>query len=269
MTAADHRAARRPSASRRLPAGRSARRTMLGALASLLASPCFAAVGETDLGTATAAAGSATLPLTTTAACPAGSLLVLFGADAGAANSINSIADSAGNTWSFGNTGTVGSGRQRFGYVRPGVMLPLANGGTITPTFAGTTGAKLAAAACFSAVSTAGGNNSVRDIDGVGTTGTSTSPSFTSSATLLSNAELVIGGSLIVAGGADAFTQDAAYANLPAALSTDALRWGWKMTTAVGAQTYAPTLGTSRTWGDDIASFVQSQGLRSMTGVGQ
>src|SRR3954471_17356488 len=86
-----------------------------------------------NIGNNSAAAGAATLDITTTAACPAGNaVLVLTAVIANVA--INAPTDSAGNTWNAGQSITLSgtSARQRLQFLsaRNNAGLPI--GATIT-----------------------------------------------------------------------------------------------------------------------------------------
>lgn len=197
-----------------------------------------------QLGSASAAAGSTTLTLTTTADSPAGNTIVVFAGDSGAVG-VNAVTDSAGNSYTVGTlfSGTSGKGRP-FHCLN---AARLGAGGAITATFSATGAAKL-----MSAVSV--GGVAAPDVEGAGATGTSTTPSL-ASGTLGHGGEIVFGLAVIVLGASDAFTESAGFTGNTAALNGAALRWTWRIVSTGAGVTYAPSLGTSRTWAVNVKSF--------------
>lgn len=227
---------------------------LLGALAALAWSvPAVAAIGTpTSLGTASAAAsgGTGTLVITTGADCPPGSLAVVI-ADGEGSIATTTVADSAGNSYTAGTTYAFPSNRLRFYWSIIGTDLP--SSGTITTTYALDTGKKYATASCVSGVASA-------DLDGgaSGTTGASTAPSITT-ATLNNANEIIYAVVQVVTGVSDTYTEDAGNGwttlNSVSLATSGKMHVAYKIVAATTAKTYAPTLGTSRTWGESYQTF--------------
>jgi hypothetical protein len=220
-----------------------------------------------DIGNNSAATGSATLAVTTTAACPAGNAVAVFtGVIANVG--INAVTDSAGSTYSQGTSitlsGSVARQRLQFANARNNGGLPI--GSTITANYAATTGIKLAAAACISGAMSVG---NPADVEATPTTGTGTSPSLPITNPPLSPAEIDICAYLVASGAGDTFTNTSGFSPLARVNNSAALDWEYKITSDFSQQTCAPTLGTSRTWGVNGRGFLQTQGVRALTGVGQ
>ena len=200
------------------------------------------------LGTATSTASTTTLVITTTTASAAGACIVVAVGWVNVATTLSSVTDSAGNSYTVG---TLASGTNTRGYFAfsPNAKA-LASSGTITFTFALAVAIK---GAC--AVSVAGLSSAPADTEGAGATGTSTLPTITG-ATLAQPDEIVFGFTVVNAGNADAFIEASGFTSNASALPSGcAVRSGYKIVSATAAVTYAPTLGTSRTWVTQIKSF--------------
>ena len=198
-----------------------------------------------QLGAATGAAGSMTLALMTSVDSPAGNTIVVLVGDT-AANTVNSLSDSAGNTYVAGLSYSDGTNfRLRPFWCLNALDLP--SGGAITATFASTAQSKLMGAVSVSGLAAA-------DTQGAGATGTGTAPSIATGA-LGWPAEIVFGMLNVKAGAGDAFTEAPGFTSNTPALSTAALRWAWQIVTSNAGVTYAPTLGTSRLWGVNTLTF--------------
>lgn len=197
-----------------------------------------------SLGTASAASGSTTLALTTTNTALAGSIVVVFTAATGSA-SPTSVADAAGNTYVGGTAVANGTGKSRQFYTF--VTSTLSSGQAITVTYSGTGGSKLASAATISGLA-------ARDASGAGAFGTSTAPSI-ATGSLSWPAEIVLGYTQVSGGAGDSFTESPGFTSLASVLSTDALRAAYQIVSQAASVTYAPTLGTSRTWGANLLTF--------------
>ncbi len=197
------------------------------------------------LGATNAAGGVATtLVLTTTAAAPAGGLIVVV-ASGSQTTAINTCADSAGNTYSSDTTFANGTGKQRIFWSFNTITLP--SGGTITVTYGATTPVKNIAAVSVTGCAAV-------NLIGVGALGTSTAPTIATAVLGWPN-EIVIGLTQVSAGSGDTFTEAAGFTSLASSLNGDGLHWAWQITMANSAVTYAPTLGTSRTWGVNTLTF--------------
>lgn len=199
------------------------------------------------LGAANAAAGALTLVLTTTATAPAGGLIVVVCSGSQGSN-INSCADSAGNTYTangIASTFSNGVGKSHFFWSFNAIALP--SGGAITVTYGVVTPVKN-----MSAVSVTG--CAAADLKGVGALGTSTAPTIATGVLGWPN-EIIFGLTQVSAGSADGFTEAAGFTSLAPSLNGDGLHWAWQITTANASPTYAPTLGTSRTWGVNTLTF--------------
>lgn len=161
-------------------------------------------------------------------------------------------ADTAGNTYSRASIGGAGILSTYF----CGNALALVNTNTITVTLAQT--GKNAAVSAFYFMSASG----QRDFNGVGASGTSTTPSAGAS-TPNSNGSLIIGIVGSMGTSADTFTQDStngAYLNFPvrvgiAGTGGPTIAGGSLVQSAAASINYAPTLGTSRAWQARLQGF--------------
>ncbi len=198
-----------------------------------------------QLGSATGAPGSLTQALTTSIDSPYGNTIVVL-VGASTANAINAVTDSAGNTYAAGVSYTDGASfRQRPFWCLNALQLP--SGGTITATFNATGAVKLVGAVSVSGLAAA-------DSQAAGATGAGTAPSIATGG-LGWPAEIVFGMLSVKTGAADAFTEAPGFTGNSPALATAALRWAWQIVTSSAGVTYAPTLGTSRTWGANTLTF--------------
>ena len=198
-----------------------------------------------QLGSAAGAAGSTAQSLTTTVDSPAGNTIVVL-AGLNTTNTINSVTDSAGNTYVAGLGYTDGANfRQRPFWCSNALDLP--SGGTITVAFQTTGGVKLAAAVSVSGLAAA-------DTQAAGATGTSTAPTIATGALGWPN-EIVFGMLTVKSGAADTITEASGFTSNSPVLMTNALRWAWQIVASGAGVTYAPTLGTSRLWGVNTLTF--------------
>ncbi len=91
--------------------------------------------------------------------------------------------------------------------------------------------------------------------------GSSTSPSSGATATTTQADELVVGAVSVAGPSSDSFTADGNFSGGPFRLSQDSgsyprtLNTEYRIVSATGTYTYAPTLGTSRLWADAIATY--------------
>lgn len=224
-----------------------------------------------QLGTASAASGGVdTLAITTGPNSAAGNLLVLLAAHGTAAETISSVADSASNTYAAGTQVSSGNFAIRPFYSAASALL-LA-GGTITTTFS-SNDQQYAAAISIPGVLA----SSPLDKQAAGTASSGTSPSI-ATGTLAQANEVVIGFIIVEAGAADTFTEASGFTTggSIALASNSILRWAWKETTATTTVTYAPTLGTSRSYIANVLSFkaasatsvhAVSQGIAAFAGL--
>lgn len=196
------------------------------------------------LGSANAASGSLTLALTTTADSPAGNTIVVFIASGNTAT-ISGVTDSAGNIYTAGNSLSSGSTKQNIFWCIGALHLPI--GGTITGTWAASTGSKMLGATSVSGILSV-------DQEPTGTSGTGTAPSITS-AVLGQAGEIIFAQAVIANGAGDSFTPAPGFTVGGSASNGAAMRWAYKASLDQGAVTYAPTLGTSRTWGVKLIAF--------------
>ncbi len=221
-----------------------------------------------SIGTTQNKTAGTTTVLTTTAAVPAGALIgIWYSVDGDGANAngeIESVTDSAGNTYVVGEAvsqGTTNAGVAGGIYYAKNATS-LASGSTITLNW---TGASSPAAKSVSAFYVEG-IDTTSPLDVIGTaTGTSTTPSVSTSATTTQADVLTIGIVAREGPSGDTFTQDAspAYATPPVIVGTSGggatsnvtLAGGRFIESATGVKTYNPTLGTSRDWAAVIVTF--------------
>lgn len=221
--------------------------------------------------------------LTTTAAAPAGSLIVVgvaFDAD----GVIGSVADSAGNTYSLaaGAAGGVTNTTAEAAVYYAQNAAALGSGGTITVNWSTQPAAKAVSALCATGIAASGA------LDQTGTgTGSSTTPTATTAGATAQAEELTIGLVALEIHNAAAFTQDSspAYATPPAKTGTTGgaddsnitIAGGYFIESATGTKTYNPTLGFARDWAAIVCTFKAalseavgtSAGAATVSGVGQ
>ena len=228
-----------------------------------------------QIGTAQDKVASMSQVITTTAAAAAGSLVVLaIALDPTSVGLTITISDSAGgNTWTLAGNVTNGSGTAgvRSHIFASKLTNGIANGGTITFSFNTNVTAKASVALNYS------GADNAEDVAAGTGTGNSTTPTASLTPTLpddllvgvvgregptgdaagTNDADTAGGASWVqrtsigTSGGAAASNIGAGYVN-PAATATVVSD---KITTSAAAQTYNPTLGTSRLWAEVLVTF--------------
>lgn len=210
------------------------------------------------LGSTSAAAGSATLALTTLVDAPAGSLIFVSAAWNTSA-AISSCADSAGNTYTADTVANPPGGyEQRSFYSNASVDLPA--GSTITVTYSATTNVKVLQAFAVNGVTT----NSASD-KGVVAVGTSVSPSA-STGVLVQAAEIIFASVGIAGGTATVTGEGSGFTSLGSVASgTIGLHSAYKIVAATTTVTYAPTLSASVGWSVDLRSFRASTANRFLS----
>jgi hypothetical protein len=212
-------------------------------------------------------AESATV-LTTSAAVPAGALIVVcYGVDApGSSNAtgIGSVSDSASNAYEFADATSPGGtdGWPAGGIYYAKNAAALASGSTITLDWLGSSAPVAKAISAFYCT----GIDTTAPLDVIGVAaGTSTTPSVSTSATTTQADALTVGIVATEGSSGDTFTQDSspAYGTPPARVGTTGgsatsnitLSGGYFIESATGVKTYDPTLGTSRDWAAVIVTF--------------
>lgn len=203
-----------------------------------------------NVGTATA--GNAT---TNAITVPAGGVaagnVVILHSDRGSSGVTISVADSKGNTYTVLATQNAG---QPSTSVAIGIITnALVSGDTITTTFSskGTNG---------STANEYSGITNTSDGTNTNATGVSTTPSI--SITPSNATDLIVAQVDVNSGSADTYTEDSdstggdTWHSLTTLTdgSNHKLHPAYKITTSAAAQTYNPTLGTSRTWNTVIAA---------------
>jgi len=225
------------------------RALFLGSLLAGLAGPASAALSSTDIGTIGGTTSQSATVLTTSGACAAGATAVLAVGWVNV-NTTATISDSAGgNTW----TGTKVGASLTYGYIYSSVLTNgIANGGSVTATWGSNVTIKSLSLVCVTGASTTDQNLS-------GATGSSTAPTETTG-TLGQAAEIVFGMVVVNNGYADTFTEDTTngtYTSDAVATSSSGIKThlAHQIVSVTTAKTYAPTLGTSRTWTETIKTF--------------
>ena len=228
----------------------SKRLAALLAAGSLFAGPCASA--PFVIGTNHAAAGSATLTITVTAACPAGSAPgVATGQFGSASGGIPTITDSKGNAYGSNGSSVNGSTSKITMFTAPAAgYTPLAVGDTIPIVYGLSTVEQEAVAVCIPGVryySRAGAT-------GAGASGSSNAPAISSvtSATPNNLAFVVTG---VSSGGADTWTTSSGFTVLGSALGTSALRLDYQLSPSLTTGSYSATNGTLRAWVTNIQTF--------------
>lgn len=200
-----------------------------------------------------------------------GNLVLVYVGGRDGAPETPTCADSRGNTYTLihGHLGSNSTGSV-FASV---LTTALVDADTITATFATTHDASSINTVEFSGATT------TEDVASAGANGSSTTPS--SGAITPIEAEVLLPGCCFVVGPtSDAFTEDAdtdggaGWTSLPRvgqAAANNTLNSAFKITTSAVAQTYNPTLGTSRAWNCSISALESSAvvSLRCLLGVGK
>jgi len=209
-----------------------------------------AAIGTpTTIGSAGGSSGT-TLAITTNADAAAGDLngVVTLG-DQGHPSSAT---DSASNTYTLGTLVT--SSTAQIGPLYSATGNHLANGGTQTVTYTGAVDFDISLAFTVSGISSA----TPLDNQGAGTTSTGTAPSVTEGTVSNSN-RIVFGYCYVSLGSSDSFTEASGFTTLGSVSSGGSiLRMAYKIVSTGTQVTYAPTLGTSRTFVANTISFQAS-----------
>lgn len=232
-------------------------RLLVAFLAALLlaSSPAQAAIGfsPADIGSNSALAGSATLLITTTAACPVGGLVIVALGETGANTGFVSVTDSVSNTYANANTqaGTLSrTGIYSTGNANaPNVGLPV--GSTITLTYGSSAVLQAAKAICWPGYWM--GQNA-RDSVGLGATATSANPAVNPPATLMPSAMQIVATTLTLGGG-DTWTESTGYTAFTGVLNTIALRVAWQTVSGTSPTAYSATNGASRLWTEIAIAF--------------
>lgn len=222
------------------------------ALALALAGPCAAAPTVTPLGTATAAGGSATLALATTADCPPGAWVVLTAADTGTP-SVSGVADNAAtpNTYGLGTQFAPSAGKAKLANAPVTADLPA--GGQITVTFSATGGTKLVIAVCVTGLTGV-------DLDGTPTSGTAATSYTQTTGTLSQASEIVFDAFVLVAGAGDVITEDAAFTSDGSLSSTALLHLAHRIVSATTPVAYAASGTGARDWAANSMTFAAAAG---------
>jgi len=210
-----------------------------------------------NLGTAQTKVGALTLVITTSAAASAGNTIIVRAVGVDAIPNA-SVTDTAGNTYVL-DTDNSGA-NPRNDIWRADNVAALASGSSITVTYSTTFSAAAAAADEFSGVTA----TSPKDVSGVGS-GSSTTPSAT--ADPVATNDLIFGHVSVNGPTGDTYTEDTdstggdTWHTLTrigtsgaGATSNVTSNGAYKIATDGSAQTYNPTLGTSRAWRDTVTS---------------
>lgn len=210
--------------------------------------PAFAVTFD---GSAQDAATSATQVYTVAGSIAAGSMVVVFAAQATNAGSLTSITDSKGNTYAIDETHAATSGKCIGTISTSFTSVALAPGDTITATWSSSTvGHGMIVASCNHAQA------SMKD-QVVSANGTSTAATAGPTGSATAQASEVCFG-FVVANTSVACTEDAAYtnlANITINSATGRICAGYRVLVATGAQTYSPTLGTSQIFSTGLVTY--------------
>ncbi len=241
---------------------------LLALVAFLLATPASAWIFPPYLiGQASAAAGSATLNLTTTAACQTGALIVMGLSEVGATSPISTApTDAAANTYTATGSFSGTSIRGVFYKSAPAITKALASGSAVTATFPNSTTAQAAIMLCVPAGVTFG---SAADANGTSTSGSSASPAITQAVNAQGN-DIAFVLTILAGGAGDTWTEAPGYTSIaaPTALNVNATRLAWAISPGPQPAPYTPTNGASRAWAVNSASFRPSVCTLATLGAG-
>jgi hypothetical protein len=208
-------------------------------------------ITTTNIGTGSSVAGVATTVITTTAAVPAGNLIVLCVEEGTGSGSGGTVTDSAGNTWArcTSSSGSSGFGFVAMYYAFNCIALP--SGGTITYTKQNSS-----QQAATSAMYATGIENRFNPyVDAMSNSaggGSGTSPSTQSKAPT-AEAGMLFVGSASYNGISPTWTQSSGWSNNPA--PNNPLECGSIINSGTGQETYNPTSNNSGTNCIGIAAF--------------
>lgn len=222
-----------------------------------------------SIGTTSNKTAATTVDLTTTAAVPAGALIVVcIALDNGWISGgilLDSITDTASNSYAEAVKREIGGASgdgvaSAIWYSKNSAAL--ASGSTITVDWYTGNNPTVKSISAFYCE----GIDTTAPLHEIGTAiGTSSTPSVSTAAATTQADVLTVGIVATEGPSSDTFTQDAspAYGNIPvrvgtsggSAVSNITLSGGYFIESATGVKTYNPTLGTSRDWAAVIATF--------------
>lgn len=233
---------------------------------SAIASPALAAIfAPVEMGQASAATGSTTLVLTSTAACPVGSAIIALASEVGGTTTIAVPVDSAGSTYGAVTAATGANTLARLYKVTAAINRGLPSGGTITFTFPSSTVAKQVKAVCLRGSYV--GSASPSDGVGAGATATSTTPAIAAlTPTAANDIEFVF--TTVVAGAADSWVESAGYTATTPVLNVNATRMAYQIVRGLSPTAYSATNGASRVWATNNAAFKAAICSLAATGTG-
>lgn len=195
-----------------------------------------------NLGIASLYATSSSVAMTVGSSVAAGTLVVI-GVASGGANSISSVADTAGNTWTAGTIQAVSGVRLGVYYSR--IANSITSGDSITLTVSGATGFKAVAAV---AIPNSKGPTTADAFDRYdATSGTTTALSLTQAANMAQADEIVLGLNFCNGNG-DTWTEDTTngWTEIDSTANNGVFRWAYKIVSSVTPVTRNPTNSTSR-----------------------
>lgn len=222
-------------------------------LAFIWAQGAGAALTRAAIGKNSAGGGNSTVAITTTADCPAGSLLVVLTGAANDTSTASSVTDNAtggANTYGGLNTITSGAGvanMRAFHADNTAHDLPL--GGTITVTWSSTSAPKLAAAECVG-----GAAASPLDVNATGTAFTTTTTPTQATGSLAQASEIIYGFELSQGGvftsAGTGFTSAQSQVQNANTLAT-----AFDIVSSTSTVTFGPTLTSSSSGVINVATF--------------
>lgn len=189
----------------------------------------------------------------TEAEAPLDSLIVVA-SHGGSDNELDTLDDPTSRTYTHQSFLTNGVRRTRWSYSQAGDAVAAAS--VITGDFGNVNGVKHLVAGCVTGIETTGG-----PIENSGSVLASTTTPSHTTASLAAGSKVLFAYIFTLLSNADGFTEDAAngWTTLDdveqGGASAGAMRVAYKVTSAAGTQTYAPTLPISRACTIDIIAF--------------
>lgn len=208
-----------------------------------------------NIGTNRVAAGSSTATITTTTVVNSGDLILVIVNLATVSHTINSVTDSAGNTYTAGNdTSNATWGHRSRPFYCPNARY-LASGSTITVTFSGTGGVKYMNALSISGVSTS--TTSSLDVQGPGSAPDPFATSMTVASGTLSQAnEIAIGWVFVgFSAGGTGFTDGSGFTNVSNNVGTSRLSVSQQIVSSTSSVTYNPSGWANGYYGGNVITF--------------
>lgn len=213
------------------------------------AAPARANFQGTNLGSHNQAA-SLTNPITTVSSCKAGSTVAVFASYVVLADSLSSVADSAGNTYQAPTDNISGTGVGIGVVYAYNIPFALPSGGTITGTFAGVTNTSIGAI-CFNGADA----GDTLDVHGQTAQGLASMAATTTNTGALAIARELVAGVVGAPTTTGSLACGGSYVHTINILATPALHVCQQVVTSLSSVAFSPTWANSVNYVVDLTSF--------------